>query len=154
MAAVEVTITGMLYDKLARTTQNVVLVGEASLTGLGIGGGPVIPPGRPPGSGGPGAPVDPGWGYPERPVDPGYGIPGPPYPGRPPSDAHPSHPIALPGDPWWPPDAPQPPQLPPPGSPPVILPGTTPTQPITPPPAIVVDYPGVGKVLVPQPVSG
>jgi hypothetical protein len=48
MAAVEVTITGMLYDKLNRTTQNVVLIGEASLTGLGVGGGPL--------PGGPGGP--------------------------------------------------------------------------------------------------
>ena len=44
MAAVELTITGVLYDKLARTTQQVVLIGEASLTGVGVGGGPVIPP--------------------------------------------------------------------------------------------------------------
>ena len=45
MAAVEVTITGMLYDKTARTSQSVVLVGEASLTGLEVGGGPM--PGGP-----------------------------------------------------------------------------------------------------------
>ena len=50
MAAIEITVTGMLYDKIARTSQNVVLVGEASLTGLGIGGGP-MPPG--PGGGQP-----------------------------------------------------------------------------------------------------
>lgn len=144
MAAVEVTISGVLYDKLNRTMQQVVLIGEASLTGLGIGGGPIMPPsggGSPPGIWGPPGP------WPTPPIHL------PPEGGRPPVDsgAHPSHPIALPGDPWWPPDAPQPPQLPPPGSPPVILPGTTPTQPITPPPAIVVDYPGIGKVLVPQP---
>ena len=63
MAAVELTISGVLYDKYARTTRPVVLIGEASLTGLGVGGGPVYPP-----SGGGGTP---------------------------------SHPIALPGDPWW-----------------------------------------------------
>ena len=61
-----------------------------------------------------------------------------------------AHPIALPGDPWWPSDPP--PQIPPPGSPPVMIPGTQPVHPIVAPPAIVVDYPGVGKVLVPQPV--
>lgn len=144
MAAVDVTISGVLFDKVNRTTQNVVLIGEATLTGLGIGGGPMPPgPGRPPGSGG--GPVDPGYGYPERPVDPGYGYP---IGGLP----HPSHPIALPGDPWWPPEAPKPPQLPPPGSPPVMIPGTQPVHPITPPSAIVVDYPGVGKVLVPMPL--
>lgn len=49
MAAVEIVISGILYDKLNRTTQNVVLVGEASLQGVGVGGGPIIPP---PGSGG------------------------------------------------------------------------------------------------------
>ena len=64
MAAVEVTITGMLYDKLARTSRPVVLIGEATLTGVGIGGGPL------PGGGGP---VDPGWGV-TPPVDPGWGV--------------------------------------------------------------------------------
>jgi hypothetical protein len=53
MAAVEVTISGVLYDKLSRTTRPVVLIGEASLTGLEIGGGPIIPPGSPPGIWGP-----------------------------------------------------------------------------------------------------
>ena len=74
MAAIEVTITGMLYDKLARTMQNVVLIGEASLTGLGVGGGPVIPP--PPSGGAP--------PHPEHPI----------YPG-----AHPEHPIVNPPQP-------------------------------------------------------
>lgn len=45
MAAIELTITGVLYDKLQRTVQTVVLIGEASYTGLGPGGGPIIPPG-------------------------------------------------------------------------------------------------------------
>lgn len=47
MASVEVTISGVLYDKVNRTTQPVVLIGEATLTGLGIGGGPIIPPSEP-----------------------------------------------------------------------------------------------------------
>lgn len=51
MSAVEVTISGVLYDKINRTTQNVVLIGEATLTGLGVGGGPILPP-LPPGWGG------------------------------------------------------------------------------------------------------
>jgi hypothetical protein len=51
MAAAEITITGVLYDKLARTSQQVVLIGEATYTGIGVGGGPM-----PPGSGGGGQP--------------------------------------------------------------------------------------------------
>jgi hypothetical protein len=79
MAAVEVTISGVLYDKYNRTQQNVVLIGEGSLTGLQIGGGPVIPPGKP--------------------QPPDLGI----WPNPPEGQAPlPSHPIALPGDPWWP----------------------------------------------------
>lgn len=132
MAAIPVTIDGLLYDKLNRTTQQVVLIGEASLTGLGVGGGPIIPPPSP------GTPTHPIM----LPGMPGWG-----------DDLKPSHPIALPGDPWWPKPPITPPEMPPPGSPPVVLPGTTPVQPITPPPAIVVDYPGVGKVLVPCPVA-
>jgi hypothetical protein len=88
MAAVEITISGVLYDKYNRTQQNVVLFGEASITGLQIGGGP-MPPG-----GGPSLP--PWWpGHPEHPIPPtvwpqppGGGQPQPPWwPG------HPEHPI-------------------------------------------------------------
>lgn len=130
MAAVEVTITGVLYDKLNRTTQQVVLIGDATLTGVGVGGGPIVPP--------------PGPDHP-----PPLGIWGP-------TDPRPTPPINFP--PGWvggvPPVLPVPPDvtLPPPGSPPVILPGTTPTHPMVPPPAIVIDYPGIGKVVVPQPL--
>lgn len=78
MAAVEVTITGVLYDKYARTTRPVVLIGEANLTGLSVGGGPMPPgPGQPPGIWG--GPIDP---YPD------HGLPGP--------QPHPEHPIVLP----------------------------------------------------------
>lgn len=73
MAAVEVTISGVLYDKVARTTQPVVIIGEASLTGLGIGGGPIQPPAgggdKPPGIWGPGDP---------RPQPPIANVPGVP----------------------------------------------------------------------------
>ena len=126
MAAVAVQIRGTLYDLTRRTSQQVVLMGEASLLGLGIGGGPIIPPeGGAPGA--PGAPVDPGYGYPEKPVDPGYGIPGPPYP-RPPSDAHPEHPIYMPGPhPEHPIVIPEPPTQPPEGG--------GPEGPVKPPPA-------------------
>lgn len=44
MAGIEITISGTLYDKLARTTQQVVLIGEATYTGLSVGGGPIYPP--------------------------------------------------------------------------------------------------------------
>lgn len=136
----------------------------AVFTGLAtqnvVGGGPIVPPpaGSPPGI----------WGgndpYPTPPIafPPGWvgGVPPKPPGGSPPSvwpnppegtAPIPGHPIALPGDPWWPSDPA--PVIPPPGSPPTVLPGTTPVHPITPPPAIVVDYPGVGKVLVPLPAS-
>jgi hypothetical protein len=107
MAAVEVTITGMLYDKTMRTSRPVVLIGEASLTGLGVGGGPM------PGGG---APVDPGYGYPEKPVDPGYGIPEGARPSHPIyyPGARPEHPIVIPEPPTEPPQPPSEPKPPPP----------------------------------------
>lgn len=89
MAAVEVTISGVLYDKLGRTMQQVVLIGEASLTGLGVGGGPVIPPGQPPGQS-PGVPTHPIM----LPGMPGWG------------DPHPAHPIQLPPNGGQPPEGP------------------------------------------------
>ena len=138
MAAVEVTITGMLYDKLARTSQNVVLIGEASLTGLGIGGGPIIPPGQPPGGGGP--------------VDPGFGVPTPPdviWGGRPPP-GYVTPPIYYP--PLVPPSL-QPPEPPAPGSPTTPVPGIWPVAPIVPPPYLIVQYPGIGPVTVAPPVA-
>jgi hypothetical protein len=79
MAAAEVTISGILYDKVNRTMQNVVLIGEATLTGAGIGGGPIIPEGPPPG-------IWPSPGHPAHPIAPGGRPPGfwggvaPPYP--------------------------------------------------------------------------
>ena len=102
MAAVEVTISGLLFDKLNRTTQHVVIVGDASLTGLGVGGGPIQPPqgGQPPGIWGP---TDP------RPTPPIAGIPG--LPGSPGQQPHPEHPIVYPPD-VGPPDGGQPPSEP------------------------------------------
>lgn len=88
MAAVPMEFRGTLYDLLSRTARQVYLVGDAQLSGVGVGGGPIIPPGGGGGGGG-GGPVDPGYGYPERPVDPGYGYP---IGGRP----HPEHPIVTP----------------------------------------------------------
>lgn len=137
MAAVEVTISGVLYDKYCRTMRPVVLIGEASYTGLGIGGGPIIPPGQP-GDGGP----PHIWGPPDMP--PGFwgGGMGPGVRPQP----HPEHPIIIP----IPPDSPN---VPPPGSPPMMVGGTQPVQPITPPSAVIIEYPGVGKVIVPLPTA-
>ena len=144
MAAVEITISGMLYDRLNRTVQNVVLIGEANLTGLGVGGGPIIPPAQPPnwGPGGPPHPAFPISGPPGSIFPPGSGYPpviggGPIYPPNiPPSLTPPTPP--NPGDPTTP--------LPPPaGSP------GWPVQAIVPPPYIVVQYPGIGPVVVAPP---
>ena len=151
MAAVEVTISGVLYDKVNRTTQPVVLIGEATLTGLGVGGGPIIPPGQPPG------PVDPGYGKPMPPSQiwggrpgPGEGgswVPRPPYVSGGPIDPYPDAGLPIPQPPLPPDFTP-----PPPGSPPIVVGGEQPVHPIVPPPFIVVRYPGMGLVVVPQPV--
>lgn len=86
MAAVNVTISGVLCDKYGRTIMPVTLVGEATLTGLGVGGGPIIPPDgeKPPGS-------PPGtWGganepFPTPPISNVPGVPGYRPPGDPPT---------------------------------------------------------------------
>src|SRR5215469_17925774 len=93
MAAVGVTITGKLYDRINRTTQNVVLIGDAHLTDLEVGGGPILP-----GGGWPGGPDEP----PPRPQPRPPGIWGP-------TDPRPTPPIALPPKPVDPPVDPQPP---------------------------------------------
>ena len=71
MAAVPVQIDGVLYDLLNKTTQRVVLQGDASIAGLGVGGGPVFPPATTPP---PGVPVHPIWGPPGF-NPPGAGMP-------------------------------------------------------------------------------
>lgn len=45
------------------------------------------------------------------------------------------------------------PNVPPPGSPPVMVGGTQPVNPMVPPPAVIIEYPGIGKVMVPQPTA-
>ena len=80
MASVPVTIDGVAYDLWNRTTQRIILIGHASLTGLGVGGGPILPD-TPPPSGPPGTPEHPIWGPP--------GITLPPGPGFPPVAGHP-----------------------------------------------------------------
>lgn len=93
MAAIEITISGVLYDKLSRTMRPVVLIGEASLTGLGVGGGPIEPP-----AGG-GQPPLGIWGPPDMP--PGFwgGGMGPGVKPQP----KPEHPIVIPEPPTEPP---------------------------------------------------
>lgn len=148
MAAVEVTITGTLYDKLNRTTQQVVLIGEASLTGVGIGGGPVIPPGSPPGIWGGGNVPMPNPPIANVPGAPGYRPPLGIWGGG--NEPFPTPPIFIP--PNVPPDL-QPPTPPQPGDPTTAVPGEHPVAPITPPPYIVVQYPGIGPVTVAPPAQ-
>lgn len=53
MAAVKVTINGVICDLYGRTLSGPVkIVGEAMYSDLGVGGGPIVPPDTPPGSGG------------------------------------------------------------------------------------------------------
>lgn len=92
MAAVAIEISGVLYNKVKRTTEPVLIRGMASIIGLEVGGGPIIPPspGDPPGIWG--GPIDP---YPDhglpQPRPPGDGIWGP-------NDPRPTPPIAnVPG---------------------------------------------------------
>lgn len=140
MAAVPCVINGVIVDLYGRVIMGPVkIMGEIMRSDVGVGGGPIIPPDKPPEPPlgiwpGPGDPDFPGDGKPPRPpvgIWPGPGDPD--YPIKPPT---------------LPPDV----TVPPPGSPPVVLPGLSPVHPITPPPFIVVSYPGVGKVLVPCPV--
>lgn len=142
MAAVEVTISGVLYDKLNRTQQQVVLIGEGSLTGLGVGGGP-MPPGQgsPPGIWGPPGP----WPTPPIHLPPGSG--GPDHIWGP-TDPRPTPPIFLPPE-QVPPQM-KPPQPPPAGTT-APVPGNWPTSGIVPPEYVVFNYPGVGPIYVAPP---
>lgn len=133
MAAVEITFRGTEYDLQNKSSRQVVLIGEAFLTNVGIGGGPIIPPGQPPGIWGP---TDP------RPTPPIHWGPGGEVGGPPVIGGGPIIPVP-----------PETPNVPPPGSPPLIIAGTTPTHPMVPPPAVVIEYPGLGKVVVPQPTQ-
>lgn len=93
MAAVSVTINGVICDLYGRTiTGPVKIVGELMYTDRQVGGGPIVPPDQPPDGGNGKPPIDTG--------------------------AHPSHPIALPGDPWWPQPPINPPDPPTEGKPP------------------------------------
>src|SRR5262245_45444293 len=67
-----------------------------------------------------------------------------------PTDPRPTPPIYIPPVVPVPPDQPN---VPPPGSPPVIVGGTQPVTPMVPPAAVLIEYPGIGKVVVPQPTA-
>lgn len=79
MAAIPITIVG-IETRDDGSSGNVTIVGMASITGLGVGGGPIIPPAGPP-------------PHPEHPIAgwPGSGFPD--KPGYPPTV---EHPIVLP----------------------------------------------------------
>jgi hypothetical protein len=72
MAAIPVTLEGKVTHSDGTEENGVTFVGEISITGLGVGGGPVIPPPFP--GGPPGTPTFPIWGPPgiDFPDKPGY----------------------------------------------------------------------------------
>lgn len=115
MAAVPVMITGVLWDHAAKAGRAVTLMGEATIVGLEVGGGPIVPPsdGKPPGIwGGGNVPM------PTPPIANVPGAPGWPPPGIWPDPGplpHPEHPIVLPPQPIEPPENPSEPKPPPPG---------------------------------------
>lgn len=155
MAAVPVTLVGTIFTPSGPVPST--FIGQAFVTGLGVGGGP-MPGGQPPplgiwGGGGVGDYIDAGFPGPQ-PGGPTHiwggggvgdyidaGFPGPQP--RPPGSRPPPI-ISVP---------PNTPNLPPTGSPPVILGGTHPMQPITPPPAVIIEYPGIGRIVVPMPTE-
>ena len=53
MASVPVMITGVLWDMFNKSGRPVALMGEATIQGLGVGGGPIVPPDQGWGPGGP-----------------------------------------------------------------------------------------------------
>jgi len=104
MAAVPVTIKGTLTTKATKEggesgQQDCLLCGLLHITGLAVGGGPVVPPDELP----PGKPMFPIWGPP--------GTDFPDKPGYPPVA---THPIVLPDPPPPFPEPPTPPAVKPP----------------------------------------
>jgi hypothetical protein len=94
MAAVLTTTSGILFDKVNKTSQNVTLIGASSLTGLGVGGGPITGGGAPP------------TGEPPHPAHP-IVIPPEIWPNPPEGIAPiPEHPIVLPPPDGSPPNTP------------------------------------------------
>lgn len=103
MAEVPININGVIVDYYGRTIMGPVkIVGSMSRTDVGIGGGPIYPPGggeKPPGGGDrPG--IWPGPGDPDYPA----GSPHPEHPivlPKPPIDPPPVDPPTQPADPQW-----------------------------------------------------
>lgn len=148
MASVEVTISGVLWDKATKSGRAVLIVGEGSLTGLGVGGGPIIPPESGGGENPPGI-----WGPPGPWPTPPIAFPPGTWPGQ--NPPHPAHPIVLPPE-QVPPDM-KPPAPPQPGDPTTPVPPPAgsagwPVNPMTPPAYLVINYPGIGPVYVAPPV--
>jgi hypothetical protein len=146
MAAVPVMITGVLWDDAEKSGKKVTIFGQASIYGLGVGGGPIMP---------------------QPPVDPGYGIPGPPYPVHPivPPGGYPTptppiyYPPVYPIQPLPPqPGFPAHPIVPPGGYPPEGGPPGVPTFPIWGPPGVELPpgsgYPPVAGHPLPPPGEG
>lgn len=84
MAAIPVIISGVLYDKKNKSQQVVTLMGSATIAGLSVGGGPIIPPDIPPEAVPPGIWQDPGGYNPDNPNQP---WPEPPPDQKPPFEA-------------------------------------------------------------------
>jgi hypothetical protein len=112
MAAVPIQIDGVLWDQAWKKASKVTLIGQASIIGLSVGGGPIYPPDQPPSGGPPGEPIHPIWGPPGiefPPGAPGYppvaGHPLPPIPPEPPIDTVPVPPGTVikppPADGGW-----------------------------------------------------
>jgi hypothetical protein len=80
MSSVPIMVSGVLWDHANKSGRAVTLMGEATIVGLGVGGGPVFPD-QPPATQPPGTPTFPIWGPP--------GIDLPPKPGYPPVAGHP-----------------------------------------------------------------
>lgn len=156
MSTVPLSYRATIYDLQTKSSREVFLDGEAYITGYGIGGGPM-----PPGQGGDGGKPPGIWGPTDpRPNPPIANVPGAPGYKPPgiwgPTDPRPNPPIAFP--PGWvggvPPELPPGvtvPEPPPPGSPTTAVPGNWPVQPVTPPAYMIVQYPGVGPVVVAPP---
>lgn len=154
MAALNVALNGVVIDLYGRVISGPVkIVGELMYSDRGVGGGP-LPPGQGGGGGGDGDHIWGGGNVP-MPNPPIANVPGAPgY--RPPGDhiwgggnePFPTPPIYIP--PAVPPGL-QPPTPPNPGDPTTSVPGNFPVQPITPPAYMVVQYPGIGPVVVAPP---
>lgn len=150
MAEVLVQISGVLYDKLSRTERPVLLQGAGSLIGVGVGGGPIVPP-----EGGGDKPPVGIWPDPGPLPTPTPPIYYPPSIWPDPNPPRPAHPIVLP--PEQVPPGMKPPEPPPAGTttpvPPPEGSGGWPVQPVAMPEYVVMQYPGYGPIYVTPPAT-